>query len=306
MDTPFCKEGKNLREEIVLQHHKEPNMKLIRYDNAKEFLKEAQCYLETEESANNIILGSCLRLVNSKNDAEKQPYFATIKDEAGLLLTSMLTPPFPITIYSHKPECLKELELIVNDFIEEKWEVSGVIAPVKLSKTFADLWTRKTNSALIEGLNMRAYELTKVNNVPIITGKFRVAKEEDLEIISKWIVDMEKEQDSIISIERAIEITEDKIKHRQLFIWEDEIPVSMACTARPTVNGIVVNMVYTPKEFRKRGYATSCVAALSEYLLQQGYKFCSLFTDLSNQTSNDIYVKIGYKPVCDFKVYTFK
>lgn len=306
MDTSFCGKGKNLREEIVLQHHKESNMKLIRYYNAVDFLKEVQCYLEINEAANNIILGSCLRLADSKNDAEKQPYFATVKDETGLLLTAMLTPPFSITIYSHKSDCTKELELIVNDLIEEKWEVSGVIAPVKLSKAFADFWTKKTNSALIEGLNMRAYELTTVNNVPIITGKFRDAKEEDLEIISKWIVDMEKEQDSIISIERAMEITVDKIKHRQLFIWEDKTPVSMACTARPTVNGIVINMVYTPKEFRSRGYATSCVAALSEYLLQQDYKFCSLFTDLSNPTSNDIYIKIGYKAICDFKGYKFK
>jgi predicted GNAT family acetyltransferase len=306
MDTPFCGERKSLREEIVLQHHKESNMKLIRYDNAVDFLKEAQCYLEINEAANNIILGSCLRLANNKNDAEKQPCFATIKDERGLLLAAMLTPPFPITIYSHNLECSKELELIVNDLIEEKWEVSGVIAPVKLSKTFADLWTKKTNSVLIEGLNMRAYELEKVNNVPIITGKFRVAKEEDLEIISKWIVDMEAEEGSNISAERAMEITEDKIKDKQLFIWEDKSPVSMACTARPTANGIVVNMVYTPKEFRKRGYATSCVAALSEYLLHQGYKFCSLFTDLSNPTSNDIYIKIGYKAICDFKGYKFR
>lgn len=306
MDTPFCKEGKNLREETMLQYHKESNMELIIYDNAVEFLKEAQCYLQTKESVNNIILGSCLRLADSKNDAEKQPYFAAVKDETGLLLVAMLTPPFSITIYSHKSDCTKELELIVNDLIEEKWEVSGVIAPVKISKTFANLWTKKTSSALIEGLNMRAYELTKVNKVPIIAGKFRVAKEEDLEIISKWIVDMEKEQDSVISIERAMEITEDKIKHRQLFIWEDKTPISMACTARPTVNGIVVNMVYTPKEFRGRGYATSCVATLSEYLLHQGYKFCSLFTDLSNSTSNSIYIKIGYKAICDFKGYKFK
>ncbi len=67
----------------------------------------------------------------------------------------------------------------------------------------------------------------------------------------------------------------------------------------------MVNLVYTPPELRGKGYATNCVAALSQKLLDDGYKFCSLFTDLSNPTSNDIYSKIGYNPIADFIVYDF-
>jgi predicted GNAT family acetyltransferase len=40
-------------------------------------------------------------------------------------------------------------------------------------------------------------------------------------------------------------------------------------------------------------------------LLDQGKQFTSLFTDLSNPTSNSIYQKIGYQPVCDFDLYRF-
>lgn len=47
-------------------------------------------------------------------------------------------------------------------------------------------------------------------------------------------------------------------------------------------------------------YASACVAALSQLILDEGKEFCTLFTDLANPTSNHIYQQIGYRPVCDF------
>ena len=35
-------------------------------------------------------------------------------------------------------------------------------------------------------------------------------------------------------------------------------------------------------------------------------KYCCLFTDLANPTSNSIYMKIGYQPIADYLVYNFK
>ncbi len=76
--------------------------------------------------------------------------------------------------------------------------------------------------------------------------------------------------------------------------------MSCAHAADLTPNGVRLNIVYTPPEHQRRGYATACVAALSQHLLDSGRSFCFLFTDLANPTSNSIYQKIGYRPVCDF------
>ena len=70
-------------------------------------------------------------------------------------------------------------------------------------------------------------------------------------------------------------------------------------------HGITVNLVYTPPELRGRGYASACVAALSQQLLDAGWEFCTLYTDLANPTSNSIYQRIGYRPVCDSNEYHF-
>ena len=81
--------------------------------------------------------------------------------------------------------------------------------------------------------------------------------------------------------------------------------VAMAMSARPLKHSITVSAVYTPPEHRQRGYATALVARLSQHLLDMGYEFINLFTDLENPTSNSIYQKIGYRPVIDFRSYRF-
>jgi len=92
------------------------------------------------------------------------------------------------------------------------------------------------------------------------------------------------------------------IDEKRIFVWEDASEIrSMACIAGPTPNGMRINRVYTPSEFRGRGYASNVVAAVSQHLLNSGRKFCFLFTDLANPTSNKIYQQIGYEPVSDFR-----
>lgn len=44
-------------------------------------------------------------------------------------------------------------------------------------------------------------------------------------------------------------------------------------------------------------------AACSQAQLDAGRRFCFLFTDLNNPTTNRIYPAIGYEQVCDMNVY---
>jgi hypothetical protein len=98
----------------------------------------------------------------------------------------------------------------------------------------------------------------------------------------------------------------DRTDEGDIFLWEDiHNPVSMTIKGRPTEHGVAITTVYTPPEFRRHGYATTCVAAVCREILDDGYDFCTLYTDLSNPTSNSIYMKIGFRSVCDSVEYTF-
>ena len=79
----------------------------------------------------------------------------------------------------------------------------------------------------------------------------------------------------------------------------------MAGASGRTPNGIRVGAVYTPPEKRRRGYASALVAALSQEQLDGGKKFCFLYTELANATSNKIYQQVGYEPVSDVDEYGF-
>ncbi len=87
-----------------------------------------------------------------------------------------------------------------------------------------------------------------------------------------------------INGEDTPQATLNRIQAGDLFVWESNTGeiVSMAERTRPVVNIITIALVYTPPELRGRGYASNCVAALSQYLLDSGWSICSLTTNLAN------------------------
>ena len=85
----------------------------------------------------------------------------------------------------------------------------------------------------------------------------------------------------------------------------DGEPVSFGGFGGLTPNGIRIGPIYTPPELRRRGYASALTAALTQMLLDRGRRFCFLFTDLANPTSNSIYQRIGFRPIGDYRVVAF-
>ena len=82
-----------------------------------------------------------------------------------------------------------------------------------------------------------------------------------------------------------------------IVVWEvDGTAVALAGASVSSPGIARVGPVYTPPEHRRRGYATSLVAAWTAQLLGRGMRRCVLFTDLANPTSNSIYQAVGYRP----------
>ena len=129
------------------------------------------------------------------------------------------------------------------------------------------------------------------------SGSLRVAEYSDLKFIDKWVADFI--QDTGIIGGEPKDLTLRLIRDRSLYLWEDVEPRSMVAAVGKTDHGIWVGYVYTPPAFRCRGYATAAVAQLSQLLLEGGRRFCCLYTDLANPTSNAIYARLGYRSLCD-------
>lgn len=275
------------------------------YPNAYRFLAKVQATLETNEAANNLILGLTLRVNHYLPLTQHPPYFATITAHNELLLAAMMTPPRPLVLYTRLSDWREALELFIQEAARRQWPISGVTGPPPLSEAFAAAWATLTGKTYRVQIRNRLYELREVNSIPITPGRLRLATTADLELITQWTFAFQTEALQRGDLAEAYEVARYKISEQELYLWEDGQPVCMAGQSRPTPNGICISLVYTPPEWRRRGYATACVAGLSQLFLDSGRKFCVLFTDLANPTSNHIYQTIGYKPIGDFTEYVF-
>ena len=184
--------------------------------------------------------------------------------------------------------------------------IPGVVGPAAEAQAFSECWTEGMAGVSSKvAMRMRVFEAKTVADVPLSPGKLRLAGISDHPLMTQWIVTFSEAVGEPVDVDSAKSNVEQYIKNRQLYIWDDGGPVSIAKEFRPTKNGTTINTVYTPPEHRNKGYATSCVWSLTKKLLSGRYSFCNLYTDLSNPTSNSIYTKIGYVPLGDALSFDF-
>jgi predicted GNAT family acetyltransferase len=178
-----------------------------------------------------------------------------------------------------------------------------VNGPREAAERFADAWTAVRGGAWKVRTHLRIHKLLRVT--PALTsaggsGSLRKATLSDLELASEWLDAFVRDTRIEPPAEGAQNAAARMIERGALYLWtEDNAPLSMVGAGRETPTGCAVNCVYTPPNARRRGHATAAVAALSNSLLDQGRKFCCLYTDAANPTSNSIYAKIGYEPIRD-------
>ncbi|MEH1767916.1 GNAT family N-acetyltransferase [Nostoc sp.] len=131
-----------------------------------------------------------------------------------------------------------------------------------------------------------------------------MATESDRSLLIEWLSAFLSETDQAVSEDVKHQV-DNQLKQQNTYFWVDNTPVSVASSKQllPTIGRI--NLAYTPPEYRRQGYATACIAALSQKLLDQGCRHCFLIADLANPTANHIYQAIGYRPLSDWHEYSF-
>jgi predicted GNAT family acetyltransferase len=282
-------------------------MKLTNYHSAKDFLAVTREALEVHEVVNSLMLGIVEKLVEDEHYyGEGDPYLTVVEEDGCQVLRATMTPPFGLILSFDTPDFDEALKLVVADLHQRGMPIPHVDGPAPVAEQFAQAWAASCGGSHELEMAQRLFELRKVNPVQDVPGEMRVAVEADLPLLEKWVLAF------YIDCFGKVTLPKDKIRDNiarnveagAWHFWQVEgEPVSMAVSSRPTRHSISIGGVYTPPEQRRRGYASACVAALSQKLLDQGYLFCSLFTDVSNPTSNSIYMQVGYKPVASFDKY---
>lgn len=277
-------------------------MKINRFEDASQFYEQVKDYLLKQEALHNVQLALCNTLIQNPERFDEKHYLATVEVDKDVIAVAMKTPGQNLLL--SKIEDFGSIEIIAQDIHLTQELLSGVNAPVTEAKAFVEAWHSLTGQSYHLKMDLRAFQLEQVQPIPKPTGDLRLATQSDCQLLILWYAAFALE--ALSTVESEAERKVERLLQRGIaYIWEDEIPVSMACHVRVMPNGAAVSLVYTPPEYRRKGYASACVAALSQTLLKQGHRYCFLFTDLANPTSNHIYQAIGYQPVGDLSEYSF-
>ena len=216
---------------------------------------------------------------------------------AGVVFQSPLTRPALLV-----PMELDAIEALVETIAGQGIALPGVNGEAATAANFAGQWTERCIVPALPAMGLRLYELRDLQPIRPVEGFLRQAQATDRNLAICWVMefnieihepdgDFEKMADTWIAL-------------GQIWLWENNGPVSMAVCRNPVEGVVRVSGVYTPPELRRRGYAEACVYEVSKRSIEAGHRPI-LYTDLGNPTSNSIYRRIGYKAVSEGLFYRF-
>jgi hypothetical protein len=278
-------------------------VEIARFDDAAAFLAEAEPLLLADEARHNLILGIAGTIRDSPDHYPTRSLWL-VRDEGEVAAAALRTPPYNLILAA--PRSDDALTVLARGIAAD---LPGVVGAEPEAAGFADLWSQQTGLRARTNMRQGVYALEQVRPPSAVPGSARVATANDRELALRWWIAFGQKvlHEGRPGRDRAEATLEHRLSSPSagILLWEDGgVPVSLAGWGGPTPNGIRVGPVYTPPELRGRGYATALSADLSQRLLdgrlfEGGRRFCFLYTDLANPTSNAIYERVGYRRVAE-------
>jgi uncharacterized protein len=279
-------------------------MQLDRFVRAQDFLASAGPFLAAREAEHNLMLGISSGLASDGDTYDGLPYLATVTDEETVVAAALRTPPYNLIL--SEVDDLAAVQPLLADLASEP--LPGVTGPPTAVRAFADGWVARVGGAWKVIIDERIYRLTQILAPRPVNGAARLALPADRAVIEHWLLEFGLEALNEADRERVRLGMDDweRGKGRRFWLWESGgRPVSMVGASGETPNGIRIGPVYTPPSDRGQGFASNLTAAVSRTLMDEGRRYCFLYTNLANPTANKIYQAIGYEPVTEAVMVAF-
>ena len=269
------------------------------YNTPGEFLEENRVFLQEHEAECQLNLGNAA----AHRDDPCRPglLFGRCEEENRGVLLFGNTLPWNLCINSipGDPAALSAAVLLAEYLQQENIEITGINASKALCNAFFSAYSKPYQVRL--GMDIMVQK--KLIEPPAVPGTVRKATLSDLDTAADWAYAFQKEalhEDADPAAMR--EKFQTTIQEGKVYLMEtpDGTLVSMAATtARSMPHGVGISWVYTPPEYRGKGYCQNTVAQICREVFSEGYDYCTLFVDKANPISNRVYQKIGFEIVED-------
>jgi RimJ/RimL family protein N-acetyltransferase len=272
-----------------------PGMDVTLYADATEFAAASRGFLAVHAPEVNILATA---LADVLAGSYPGAVWAITRNHGGEVAgVAMRVPPYPVWLSPHSASAAAALA--------QTWHSGGRAMPGvngerKAVEVFVERWTELTGDRLVESAATRLYVLDLLVQ-PAVPGRPRPVRADDQALVTSWLEAFLAEAVHAGPREDAPAVADRLLQSGNGLLWTDldGRPASMAWHRAPAAGVSRVGPVYTPPEFRRRGYASAVTAAASQAALDAGAGRVCLYTDLANPTSNAIYQAIGFRPRLD-------
>jgi uncharacterized protein len=254
---------------------------------------------------NNVVATVLTGTIQGQFHASPPVLAVGVDDDGGVAAAALRTAPWPMLCTELAPD---DADALLDLWLERDPELPGINALVDTARAIGDTWAQRTGGSHHCRTAMAMHSLTEVSDPPAPgPGRLVAATAAERDLAVAWWDEFVAETHVIDAGPESRAATVDfRIGEDLLFWWQDDgAPVSLV-SLNPAVADVVrIGPVYTPPQARRRGYASSSVAAVSRHALNAGARTCMLYTDLANPTSNKIYADVGYRRIAEWEERVF-
>jgi uncharacterized protein len=271
--------------------------------DAQTLLSTYASYLEQEEVQHSVILSACEKAAEVGGAINCW----LVSDRAGPRLIAVQNPGATLALSSGAAD---DASTFATALPSHSLRFPGVTGPRDVASAFAARWSTLASQAIIESIDLVHYAVSRVVLPSCVTGRLRLAQREECHLLATWLSGFERDalrpsepkSDEAAAREKASHL----ITSGRMFVWDVRgQPVAQAAISG-TKRVPRITAVYTPPEYRGKGYGSALIAHLSQLQIEAGRKLCCLYADTSNPVANAIYQRIGYRPVGRSRLYVME
>jgi GNAT superfamily N-acetyltransferase len=266
------------------------------------FVERAGPFLREHPVEHSVLLTRSADAVAGRQSPGDEPdLWLWTEDAVGTVVAAaMQTPPYPLQLSLATEEAVGQLADAV-------WRVRphlpGVGGMVPVPEVFACRWLALGGPAAETGMRQGVYQATSAWPPSGVPGRHRFAEESDADLLRGWATAFGDETGTGGG---GVEIVGPRLAARRLHVWEHGGVVVAMTAITASFGGVCrVQLVYTPPEHRRHGFAAALVAAVTAAEVAAGRR-CMLYTDLANPTSNSVYRRVGYRWVGESRSLVFQ
>ncbi|WP_170211649.1 GNAT family N-acetyltransferase [Saccharothrix australiensis] len=276
---------------------------VARHDDLAQFWALTRDLFTADPVFHTIPIAAVRRRIEHPHPTDEPPILVTVSEAGAVVAAAVRTPPWALAL-SGVP--VDWVDTVAEHLVDV--ELPGVNGPRAAAEAFVRAWTARTGQGAREATALRLFRLAELEPPVGVPGASRLATEDDADLLVQWYLGFvdestpyEPNEDQAVTFVRGT-----LAAGSGHVLWLDEgRPVAWAAAGAPAVGMSRIGPVYTPKEHRRNGYGAAATSACARWALEAGAEHVVLFTDLANPTSNSIYQRIGFRPVCDAAEFVF-